>query len=156
MEDGEDFEELDAKLSTALDSLLQGELKRKVQVKETELSKKGLPITGRQITWMLYDFFKVSTNDGVLLDWEEILQVQLKGDNLSQFLTDWETTLLNIQEPPTDSMLEGLLRNQLEKSEQLKNSMSLYWQDITQRGEEKSHDKILTILRTHIDRKRLD
>ena len=115
-----------------------------------------MPITGRQITWMLYDYFKVSTNDGVLLDWEEILQVTLKGDNLSQFLTDWETTLLNIQDPPTDSMLEGLLRNQLEKSEQLKNSMSLYWQDITQRGEEKSYEKLLTTLRTHIDRKRLD
>ena len=53
-------------------------------------------------------------------------------------------------------MLEGLLRNQLEKSEQLKNAMSLYWQDITQRGEEKSYEKLLTILRTHIDRKRLD
>ena len=101
-----------------------------------------MPITGRQITWMLYDYFKVSTNDGVLLDWEAILQVNLKGDNLSQFLTDWETTLLNIQEPPTDSMLEGLLRNQLEKSEQLKNSMSLYWQDITQRGGEKSYEKL--------------
>ena len=82
---------------------------------------------------MLYDLFKVSTNEGTLLDWEEILQVHLKGDNISQFLTDCETTLLNIQEPPTDSMLEGLLRNQLERSEQLKNSMSIYWQDITQR-----------------------
>ena len=136
MEDSEDFEELDAKLSTTSDSLLQGELKRRVQIKETELSKKGMPITGRQITWMPYDFFKVSTNDGTLLDWEEILQVHLKGDNLSQFLSVWETTLLSIQEPPTDSMLEGVLRNQLEKSEQLKNAMSLYWQDITQRGEE--------------------
>ena len=55
LEDSGDFEELDSKLSTALDSSIQGELKRKVQVKETELSKKGMPITGRQITWMLYD-----------------------------------------------------------------------------------------------------
>ena len=53
-------------------------------------------------------------------------------------------------------MLEGLLRKQLEKSEQLKNVISFYWQDITQGGEEKSYEKLLTILRTHIDRKRLD
>ena len=90
---------------------------------------------------MLYDYFKTSTHDGVMLDWESILRVHLKGDNLSQFLTDWETTLLNIQDPPTDSMLEGLLRTQLDQSEQLKNAMSLYWQDITQRGEEKSYEK---------------
>ena len=120
--DSGEFEELDAKLSTALDSLIQGELKRKVQVKETQLSQQGMPITGRQITWMLYDYFKVSTNDGVLLDWEAILRVLLKGDNLSQFLTDWETTLLNIQDCPPDTMLEGLLRTQLDQSEQLKNA----------------------------------
>ena len=57
--DSEDFEELDSKLSTALDSLIQGELKRKVQVKETELSQRGEPITGRQITWMLYDYLSI-------------------------------------------------------------------------------------------------
>ena len=62
LEDSGDFEELDAKLSTALDGILQGEFKRKVQVKETELSLKGIPLTGRQITWMLYDYFKVSSN----------------------------------------------------------------------------------------------
>ena len=66
--DSGDFEELDSKLSTALDSLTQCEFKRKVQVKETELAKQGLPITGRQTTWMLYDIFKVSDNDGTLLD----------------------------------------------------------------------------------------
>ena len=34
--DSGDFEELDAKLSKALDGILQGEFKEKVQVKETE------------------------------------------------------------------------------------------------------------------------
>ena len=107
-----------------MDSILQGEFKRKVQVKETELSLKGVPLTGRQITWMLYDYFKVSSNDGTLLDWNEILNVELKGDNLAQFQTDWEQTMLSINEIPTESMLESLLRKQLDKSEQLGNAMA--------------------------------
>ena len=105
---------------------------------------------------MLYDSSKVSDNDDTLLNRDGIITVELKGDNLTQLLTYWENTLLDINETPSDSMLEGLLRKQLDKSKQLKNAISLCWQDITQRGEEKSYDKLLTILRSHIDRKRLD
>ena len=129
--DSGDFEELDSKLSTAMNSLIPGESKLKVQVQETELSKQGLPITRRQITWMLYDLFKVSENDGTLLDWDDI-----KGDNLTQVLTDWENTFLNISEIPSDSMLECLLRKQLEKSEQLKNAISLTGKHHSERGGE--------------------
>ena len=34
--------------------------------------------------------------------------------------------------------------------------MELYWQDITQRGEEKSYEKLKNMLRNHLERKRLD
>ena len=53
------------------------------------------------------------------------LNVELKGDNLAQFLTDWEQTMLSINEIPTESMLESLLRKQRDKSEQLGNAMAL-------------------------------
>ena len=56
LEDTGDFGELDMKLSKALDDIIQGEFKKKVQVQETELSTKGLLLNGRQITWMLHDY----------------------------------------------------------------------------------------------------
>ena len=64
--------------------------------------------------------------------------------------------MLEIKEIPSRTMLESLLRKQLEKSEQLKNTMSLYWQDVNQRNEPTSHENLMCILRTHIDKKRLD
>ena len=66
---------------------------KKVHVKETEYSKVGLILIGRQITWMLCEYFKVSEHDGAMLDWDELLSVELKRDNLQQFLFDWESTL---------------------------------------------------------------
>ena len=110
-------------------------MKRRVLVKETELSKKGIPLTGRQILRMLYDNFKITDHEGVLLDWDEITHVQLKGDNLAQFLSDWEQTLLQINPDviPGDEMLETLFKKQLMRSDQLTQAMALYDQDVTQR-----------------------
>ena len=76
-----------------------------------------------------------------MLDWDELLSIELKGDNIEQFLSDWESTLLGISGLPDAKFLETLFRRQLDKSEQLKNAMSLYWQDITQGGESKFYDK---------------
>ena len=95
MADSGDFEELDARHSNALDVIIQGEFEKKVQVQEAEYSKEGLMLNGRQITLMFYEYFKVSKTDGAMLDWDELLSVELKGDNLQQFLSDWETILLN-------------------------------------------------------------
>ena len=77
--DRRDFEELDAKLSKALNDIIQGEFKKKVQVKETEQSKEGIMLTGRQITWVLYEYFQVSWTNGATLDWGELLLVLIEG-----------------------------------------------------------------------------
>ena len=92
-------------------------------------------INVRQVAWMLYQHFKISDHDSTMLDWDAIISVELKGDNLQQFLNDWEATLLDIAKVPDDEMLESLFRKQLNKSEQLKTTMQLYWQDYTQRKE---------------------
>ena len=77
-----------------------------------------------------------------MLAWDELLSVDLRGDNLQQFENDWNNTCLNVRELPDEMFLESLFREQLDKSEQLKNAMALYRQDVTQRGEEKTYQKL--------------
>ncbi len=127
-----------------------------VQVKETALSHEGKMIRGRQVAWMIYKHFKLSEEDGAMLEWDELLHVHLRGDNLQQFENDWNNTILNIRELPDEVFLETLFRKQLDKSEQLKNAMALYQQDYTQRGERKSYQKLKDILRFHLEKKLLD
>ena len=76
-----------------------------------------------------------------MLEWDELLCVHLRGDNLQQFENDWNNTILNIRELPDDVFLETLFREQLDQSEQLKNAMALYQQDVSQRGEKKELPK---------------
>ena len=53
-------------------------------------------IKGRQVAWMTYKDFKLSEVDGAMLEWDELLSVDLRGDNLQQFEKDWNNTSLNI------------------------------------------------------------
>ena len=105
---------------------------------------------------MIYQNFKLSDIDGAMLEWDELLQVELKGDNLQQFQNDWDSTCLSVKELPDARFKESLYRKQLEKSDQLKQTMQLYWQDITQRGESKSYDKLKGILGLHLERRKLE
>ena len=80
--DSSDFDELDAKLSKDLDSISARYFDKSVHVKEAEYSKERRMVSGRQITWMIYQHFKVSETNGAMLDRDEFLSVELKGDNV--------------------------------------------------------------------------
>ena len=74
------FPQLDAKLAAELDNILFGEFRKQVQVKETALSHECKMIKGRQVAWMIYKHFKRSEEDGAMLEWDELLSVDLRGD----------------------------------------------------------------------------
>ena len=63
----------------------------------------------------------------------------MPGDNLKQFLNDWDDTFANINTRPDEVFLEQIFRMQLEKSNIMKPLLALYWQDVTQRKEPTSY-----------------
>ena len=64
-------------------------------------------------------FFILSEVDGAMLEWEELLSVELKGDNLQQFENDWSAVCLVVRELPDDKFIETIHRKQLDTSDQL-------------------------------------
>ena len=112
-------------------------------------------LTGRQITWMLYENFKLSETDGAMLEWDAIMNVKLKGDNLSAFLTDWENTILNINSCPEEQVLESVVRREITNSEQFKNAMALHEQDVNVRGVKRSYDALVKMVKVQIEATRL-
>ena len=113
-------------------------------------------IKWRQVAWIIYKHFKLSDEDGAMLEWDELINVHLRGDNLQQFENDWNNMILNVRSLHEEAFLESVFRKQLEKSEQLKSVMALYQQDYTQRGEKKSYQKLKDMLRVHLEKKLLD
>ena len=67
----------------------------------------------------LQSFLTLSEVDGAMLEWEELLSVELKGDNLQLFENDWSAVCLVVRELPDDKFLETIYRKQLDKSNQL-------------------------------------
>ena len=151
--DSEGFPELDALLATEWDKIIQGEFRKRVQVLEYQLLDQNKMIKGRQITWMVFDNFRLADVDGQLLNHDEIMKLELKmpGDNLMQYLNDWDTTFLHINQMPDDHFLESMFRRQLEKSQKLKSLMALYHQGITHEGKERSYQRLRIMVETYLD-----
>ena len=110
-------------------------------------------VKGRQISFLVFDHFRLSDVDGAMLNWDEIIRVELKmpGDNIRQFLNDWDTTCTNINSIPDHEFMESMFRRQLEKSPSLKPVLALYYQGITQNQEPKSYKKLRFIVENHLE-----
>ena len=108
-------------------------------------------LSGRQIAHMIYSHFRLTEVDGAVLEFTDLLKVELKKDNVRAFDTAWDETLLGMASLPEEHDLESLYLRQLEKSEQLQNPLALYVQDHVQRGEPKSYAKLRNMVRNHLD-----
>ena len=65
-------------------------------------------LNGRQIGWLIYEHFRLSEVEGSLLEFEDLMSVELKGDNLVAFENDWDMHLSGIKTVPSEYVLETL------------------------------------------------
>ena len=150
---GNYFETLDAKVATGLMDILHGEFLRKMTVLEEQYSNKGEMLNGRQIAFEIYKYYRLSEQDGALFEFEDLMNLRLKGDNLAQFQNDWNICLSGQRKLPPPDILENLYLRQLERSQQLDRAMALYHDGITLKGEEKDYDRLTRIVSAHLERK---
>ena len=150
-----DFETLDAKLADAFGRILHGELGRQIQIMEDKVAKtQKQMLKGRQIAWFVFERFKLNEEHGYVLDFEDLFNLELKNSNTRAFLNDWEQVYIGLKEIPPESVLESLFRRQVEKTDDLKELLALYNQDVTQRGEPRSYTKLKGMVETHLEQKR--
>lgn len=150
-----DFETLDAKLADAFGRILHGELGRQIQIMEDKVAKTTKQmLKGRQIAWIVFERFKLNEEHGYVLDFEDLFNLELKNNNTRAFLNDWEQVYIGLKEIPPESVLESLFRRQVEKTDDLKELLALYNQDVTQRGESRSYAKLKTMVENHLEQKR--
>ena len=90
---------------------------------------------GRHIAYVIYDYFKIWGTGEALLDFNDLLTVQLKNDNVQGFDTKWDEVHLSRTKVPDEDFLENCTRS---SSVELKPLMALYLQDTVQKGEKKS------------------
>ena len=152
--DSEGFETLDVKIATALHECLTGEFHRRITLMEEEADRKGGRLTGRQIAWQIYRLMQANETDAGFQSYRNLLEVELKGDNVEAFDNDWDSCLSVIVDMPSDNQLEALYLRQLESSDQLANLLALYTQGIVQEGKERSYIQLRKMFKNFLEQKR--
>ena len=117
------FEMLDAKIASALTKIIQNsQFKKKVSLEERKAEKKDRFLRGRQIAFMINDYFRVIGAHDTVLDFADSFSVTLHDDNVQEFDTRWDEFLSKI---PSDDILESLYKLRTRESAQLKKCIGI-------------------------------
>ena len=137
------FEMLDAKIASALNKIIQNsQFKKKVSLEEQKAQKEDLFLRGRQITFMIYDNFRVTGAHDTVQEYADFFSVTLHDDNLQEFDTRWDEVLLSMSKIPPDDILESLYKLRIRESTQLKTVLELYDMEIHQKISMPNYQKI--------------
>ena len=94
------FDMLDAKITSALNKIIQNsKLKNQVSLEEQKAQKEDRFFRGRQIAFMIYDYFRVTGAQDTALDYADLFSVTLHDDN-----TGWDEVLSMSKIPSDDNL----------------------------------------------------
>ena len=149
-------EVLDSKVAAAVSDILQGDFSRTIQVREEKAIKQdGLPgLGGRELLWWVYNHFKLKDTDGAMLEYRDLTNVTMKGDNLQAFINDWDYVMLGVKDVPGEKMLEEMFRTQLQKCSSMQTHMALYEQDVLFKRQVRSYENLRFVVDTLLEEKR--
>ena len=119
---------LDARITSALNKIIQSSsFKRKVSLEEQKAQEEDRFFRGRQIAYMIYDYFRATGVHDTVLDYADLFTITLRNDNVQEFDTRLDKILLIVTKIPPDDVLESLYKFRKRDSDQLKP----YWNCMT-------------------------
>ena len=124
------FEMLDAKIASALNKIIQNsQFKKKVTLEEQKAQKEDRFLRGRQIAFMIYDYFRVTGAHDTVLVYTDLLLIYSLFLFIMTILRNsvQDGTKFYYQCPkiPSDDILESLYKLRIRESAQLKTVLEL-------------------------------
>ena len=106
-----DFEVLDAKDASALNRIIHNtRFKNKVSLEEQKAPKEDRFLRGRQIAYLIYEYFRVAGATGSVENYADLFTIALRNDDIQEFDSKWDGILLSMTKIPSDDILEGLYK----------------------------------------------
>ena len=129
-----DFEVLDAEMASALNRIIHNtQFKRKVSLAEQKAQKEDRFLRGRQITYLIYEYFRVTGANDSVENYADLFTISLRNDDIQEFDSKWDGILLSMTKIPHDDILEGLYKLRIRVSEKLKTGLELNNMEIHQK-----------------------
>ena len=127
--------------------------KNKVSLEEQKAQKEDRFLRGRQIAFMIYDYFQVTGAFDTVLDYADSFSVTLHDDNIQELDTRWDEVLISMLKIPSDNILESLYRLRIRESAQLKTVLESYDMEIHRKISVPNYQKLQTTVKRSIDQK---
>ena len=100
---------LDARIASALNKIIQNSyFKKKVSLEEQKAQKEDRFLSGRQIAYMIYDYFRVTGAHDTVLDYAYSFSITFRNVNVQEFDTIWDEILFSKTKILPDDVLESL------------------------------------------------
>ena len=127
------FEVLDARIASALNKIIHNShFKRRISLEEHKAQKQDRFLRGRQIAYLIYDYFPVTGANDFVENYADLFTIGLRNDDIEEFDSKWDGILLSMTKIPPDDILEGLYKLRMRESEKLKTVLELYDLEIHQ------------------------
>ena len=95
------FEMLDAKITSALNNIIQNsQFRKKVSLEEQKAQKEDWFLRGRQIAFIICGYFRVTGAHDTVLDYADLFSLTLHDDNIQDFDTNWDEGLQSVSKIP--------------------------------------------------------
>ena len=108
---GPNFELLDARVASALNKIIQNtRFKKKVSLEEMKAHKEDRLLRGRQIAYLIYEYFRVTGANDSVENYAVLCTLPLRNDDIQEFDSNWDRILLSVTKIPSDDILEGLYK----------------------------------------------
>ena len=102
---------LDAKIAFALKKLITNvHFRRRVSTEELRAQKYDRLLRGRQIAFMICEYVRSTGAYDAVQGLSDLLNVRLHNDEVQDFDTRWDQSLLSSSESPTEMVLEGFVQ----------------------------------------------
>ena len=149
---GPNFEVLDAKFASALKRIIQNtRFKKKVSLEEQKAPKEDRFLRGRQIAYLIYEYFGCTGANDSVEDYTDLFTVVLRNDGIQEFDSKRDEILLLMTQIPSDEILESLYNLRIRESEKLKTVLELYNMEIHQKKAGPDYHRLKTMVKRNIE-----
>ena len=90
-------------------------------------------LRGRQIAFLIYEYFRVTGANDSVENNADLFTVVLRNDDIQEFDSKLDEILLPMTTIPSDDILEGLYKLRIRESEKLETALELYNMEIHQK-----------------------
>ena len=85
------FEVLDARIASALNRIIhKSHFKRRISLEEQKAQKKDRFLRGRQIAYLIYDYFLVTGSHDSVENYADLFTISLQNDDIQEFDSKWD------------------------------------------------------------------